>query len=145
MFNPTQLEVREFFFNSYNKGINNQILTDLEKISYSLILEHQEYHHILQNPNKYLDYQWYPESGETNPFLHLSMHLTVIEQLSIDQPQGISSLFEQMCKVTEDKHKVYHELIDCLGEMLWQSQKNNTTPDATIYFECIKHKLNLLI
>lgn len=143
MFNPTQIEVRQFFFNAYQKGQNKDNLTDLEKITYSLILEHPEYHFVLQNPNKYSEYQWYPESGETNPFLHLSMHLTVIEQLSIDQPAGICDLFNKMCHHKSNQHDAYHELIDCLGEMIWQSQKNNTPPDSAIYFNCINHKLGI--
>ena len=141
MFNPSQADVRNFFFDVYIKGNLNQPLTDLEKIAYTVIMKHTEYHSILANREKYLDFKWLPEMGETNPFLHLSMHLTIIEQLSINQPHGIKQLFTDMCLATQDEHKAEHEFIDCLGEMLWQAQRNHIQPSMQIYFECINKKL----
>jgi hypothetical protein len=141
MFNPTQADVRNFFFDVFSKVQQNITLTDLEKIAHSVILEHPEYHEVLANRDKYMDFQYLPEMGQTNPFLHLSMHLTIIEQLSINQPPGISELFRQMCQQTKDEHKAYHEIIDCLGEMIWQAQHNQTAPDVNVYFECINRKL----
>ena len=141
MFNPSQVDVRNFFFDVYAKGILCQQLTDLEKITYQLIAKHPEYHTILANREKYLDFKWLPELGETNPSLHLSMHLTIIEQLSIDQPHGIKQLFNLMCLKIKDEHRAEHEFIDCLGEMLWQAERNRTQPSMQIYFECINKKL----
>ncbi len=142
MFSPSQLDVRKFFLGSYNKAKANIILTDIENIAYSVILEHPEYDFIFHDQDKYLNYQWYPEVGEINPFLHLSMHLSIIEQISINQPLGIKDLFDEMCHKTKDRHKSYHELIECLGEMLWQSQKYGTEPDPNLYLMCIKQKLS---
>lgn len=141
MFNPTQADVRNFFFDLFSKAQQNTTLSDLEKIAYSVILEHPEYHEVLRNKEKYINFQYPPEVGETNPFLHLSMHLTIIEQLSINQPTGITDLYKKMCLKFGDKHKASHEIIDCLGEMIWQAQQRHTSPDVNIYFECINKKL----
>jgi hypothetical protein len=141
MFNPSQADVRNFFFDVYVKGNLNQLFTDLEKITYEVIMKHPEYHDVLSNRDKYLEFKWLPEMGETNPFLHLSMHLTIVEQLSIDQPAGIKQLFDKMCSKTGDMHKAEHEFIDCLGEMLWQAERNRTQPSLPVYFDCINKKL----
>lgn len=141
MFNPTQADVRNFFFDIFGKVQQNLPLSDLEKIAHSVILEHPEYHEVLGNRDKYLNFQYLPEMGQTNVFLHLSMHLTIIEQLSIDQPPGIRELFKQMCLKFGDEHKASHEVIDCLGEMIWQAQQKRTSPDVSIYFACIRGKL----
>lgn len=144
MFNPSQLEVRNFFFDTYAKATQSQELTALEKIAYAIILEHPEYHTVLENKIKYLEFVWSVENGATNPFLHLSMHLTIAEQSSIDQPPGICQLFTQLQQQYASAHEAEHQLIDCLSEMLWQAQRNNTGPDAQIYFNCIRHKLGII-
>lgn len=141
MFNPSQADVRNFFFDIIDKVNAKHQLSDLEKIAFSIILEHPEYKNILENRSKYLDYQWTVEMGETNPFLHLSMHMSIIEQISIDQPKGIKSLYNELKIHFKDQHKATHELMDCLAEMLWQAQSANTPPDMQIYFNCINKKL----
>lgn len=142
MYNLNQLDVRNFFFDLYQKVARKEPISDLEKIAYSIILAHPEYNHVLDNKTKYLDFIWSIENGETNPFLHLSMHLTVLEQLSIDQPFGIKSLFQKLVDQFKDKHESEHHLIDCLGEMLWQANRNQTAPDPVVYFACINKKLS---
>ncbi len=140
MFNPSLNDVRNFFFDIYAKSLLKQPLSELEKIAYKIILEHPEYHYILENRGKYLQFQWLPEMGETNPFLHLSMHMSIIEQLSINQPTGIIELYNKLlikCK----PHNAQHELMECLGEMLWQAEKNKTLLDINLYLTCIKKKL----
>ncbi|MFN7093877.1 MAG: DUF1841 family protein [Burkholderiales bacterium] len=141
MFNPNQTEVRNFFFTLMEKVSLQQELTGLEKIAYSIILEHPEYQGILNSKTKYLDFTWTPEMGQVNPFLHLSMHLTIIEQLSINQPVGIKPLYAELCDQAGDEHQAQHELMDCIAEMLWQAQYSHNNPDATIYFKCIMKKL----
>lgn len=141
MYNLSQQDVRHFFFDVYSKANKKEPLTDLEKIAYSLILEHPEYSNILQNIDKYLEYNWSVENGETNPFLHLSMHLSILEQLSIDQPFGIKDLFRKLCEKFGDKHDAAHQLMDCLSEMIWTAQRHKNAPNPQIYFECINKKL----
>lgn len=141
MFNPSVNDVRNFFFETYAKGSVKQQLTDLEKIAYSLILEHPEYNLILANREKYLTYNWLPECGETNPFLHLSMHMSIYEQLSINQPIGIRDLYQELCAKFQNEHEVQHMVMDCLGEMIWQAQYTNHEPDPNIYLNCLHGKL----
>lgn len=141
MFNPSQADVRNFFFSVFEKAQLKHELSDLEKIAYSVILQHSEYHEVLSNRKKYFEYQWTIEMGNTNPFLHLSMHMTLIEQLSIDQPFGIKGLYQELCDKFKDEHAAAHELMECLGEMLWQAQSTNQAPDAQIYLNCIRRKI----
>lgn len=141
MFNPSVSDVRNFFFNTYDKGIAHQELTQLEKIAFSVILEHREYHPVLANREKNLQREWFPEDGETNPFLHLSMHVSILEQLSIDQPAGIKGLFEELLLEFGDEHEALHQMIDCLAEMIWQSQHSNMQPNPEIYLSCLRGKL----
>ena len=141
LFNPSQTDVRNFFFTTFEKNKINADLTDLEKIALSVILEHPEYEKYLSNRDKYTNHQWLPESGETNPFLHMSLHINVIEQLSINQPRGIVEAYQKLCLKFGDKHSASHELMDCIVEMVWQAQRNNTQPDMNLYFECINKKL----
>lgn len=140
MFNPTQADVRNFFFEVFSKMQQNIALSNLETIARGIILEHPEYHATLANRDKYLNFQYMPEMGH-NPFLHLSMHLTLIEQLSINQPTGISDLFNQMHLKLKDRHTVSHEIMDCLGEMLYVAQRERTSPSVDVYFACINKKL----
>ncbi len=142
MFNPSIEDVRIFFYNTYTKGKNKEPLTDMEKIAFRVILEHPEYHNILANKNKCLDYQCNVDSGVTNPFLHMSLHITIYEQLSIDQPFGINKLYKEIYEKNGDLHETEHTMIDCLGEMIWHAQKNQQTPDVNMYFNCLKAKIH---
>jgi hypothetical protein len=141
MFNPSVNDVRTFFFDTYTKGEQNQILSALEKIAYSVILEHPEYRSVLSNPDKYMQMNWLPESGETNPFLHMSMHISILEQLSINQPFGVKDLYQKLVAKLNDEHEAQHQVMDCLAEMIWQSQYSGMQPDPAIYLSCLKNKI----
>jgi hypothetical protein len=78
--------------------------------------------------------------GETNPFLHMAMHLSLEEQVSIDQPRGVKAEFERLVKVTGSRHDASHAAIECLGEMLWRAQRDGAAPDAIAYLECLKRR-----
>ena len=110
-------------------------------MAYSVIMEHPEYQVVLRDREKYLNYNWLPDAGETNPFLHLSMHMSIWEQLSIDQPMGIKALYLELCEQFGDEHEAQHQVLDCLAEMVWQAQYNNMQPDPTIYLSCLRRKL----
>lgn len=141
MFNPIQADARNFFFTAYKKYKSGKNLDDHEKIAINIIIEHPEFDIYLSNPDKYIDYQWLPESEEINPFLHLGMHMGIIEQLSIDQPPGIAKLYNKLCKKLDDVHKADHEMMECLAKMIWHSLRNRLPPDINAYLKCIKNKL----
>jgi hypothetical protein len=88
-----------------------------------------------------MNQQYFPEMGETNPFLHLSLHLSVIEQISINQPIGITQIYDKLRQQYNDKHLAYHDLIDCLAETIWQAQRNNVPLDSEHYLNLLKQKL----
>jgi len=106
----------------------------------NVMLEHPEYHATLDDPEHYMDRDFTPESGDTNPFLHMSLHLAIEEQLSIDQPPGIKARYQRILNRTGSPHDAQHVVMECLAEMIWQSQRHNTAPDGVAYLECLdKH------
>ena len=98
MFNPSRDEVRGFFFGVWKKYDAKDIMTPLETQALDWVLEHPEYHPLLAAPEKYRDKDYLPEFGETNPFLHLSLHLSVTEQVSIDQPPGLRGEYQRLAQ-----------------------------------------------
>ncbi|NWG40143.1 MAG: DUF1841 family protein [Hydrogenophilaceae bacterium] len=141
MFNPSRDQVRQFFFGVWGKYRNKQPLEGAETLALAVILDHPEYHGVLENPDRHQDRDYLPEHGETNPFLHLSMHLALAEQVSIDQPPGIRDLLDQLSTKLGERMAAEHAAIDCLAEMIWQAQRQGTAYDAGIYFECLRKAL----
>ncbi|MEO6975031.1 MAG: DUF1841 family protein [Gallionella sp.] len=138
MFQPTRDEARNFLFESWRKRKAGELLTPLEDLAAQLIAKHPEYFAVLENPDGYQDKDYQPEQGETNPFLHLMMHITIEEQISIDQPAGIRAHFTRLTRQFESEHDAQHRMMDCLSEMIWQAQRNHTQPDAAIYLACLE-------
>lgn len=138
MFNPSREQVRQFFCDSWRKYRERQILEGAEAVAADLIAEHPEYHALLENPEAALEQEFTPEGGQMNPFLHLSLHLAIADQLSIDQPPGIRAAYEALRRRL-DVHDAEHAIMDCLGETLWQAQRNGTGLDAERYLECVRH------
>lgn len=137
LFNPSRDQVRQFFFDTWAKFQQLHALTDLEKIALEVIQMHPEYHAILSNPAKFAGQEYFPEMGETNPFLHMSLHLSVIEQISINQPIGITKIYESLKMKLSDAHLAQHKILDCLAETIWHAQRNKVPLDS-------EHYLNLL-
>ena len=142
MFDPTQEQVREFFCAIYTKQRAHNILTPLETIAGQWIDLHPEYHGDLESFETAKLAQYPPEAGKTNPFLHLSMHLSIAEQISIDQPTGIKQLFDQLCLQRGNAHDASHDMMDCLGQMLWTAQRNQSVPDGQVYVDCLRKKVS---
>ena len=139
MFAPTREEARRFLVDAWNKHRAGQPLSPLEHKAAALIGLHPEYHAIIEHPERHLERDYGPEGGEVNPYLHLSLHLAVAEQLDIDQPPGLRAQFERLA-ATHDEHAALHALIECLGETLWQAQRLGTGPDATVYLDCLRRQ-----
>lgn len=113
------------------------MLSAMEDMALAVILLHPEYQRILDDPERYHDKDYLPEMGDTNPFLHMGMHIAIKEQLSIDQPAGIRQRYERLLKKTGDEHVVMHQIMECLAEMIWQAQRSQSALDADVYFECL--------
>ncbi|HQR11762.1 MAG TPA: DUF1841 family protein [Casimicrobiaceae bacterium] len=137
MFNPSRDEARRFLVDAWAKRRAKQPLTALEGIAADLVAMHPEYHATLEHPDRNVDRDYAPESGDVNPFLHLSLHLAVAEQLAIDQPPGIRAQFERLRASRGDEHAALHAVLECLGEVIWSAQRLRAAPDATLYLDCL--------
>lgn len=136
-------DYRETFFTVWTKLQQQQPISDtMENIIAQVIKQHPEYHPALADRDNTMDKDYSPEMGDSNPFLHMSMHIGITEQLMVDQPQGIKSLYQQLCSKLKNHHEVDHLIMECLGDMMWQSQQNNSMPDMNRYLQCIKNNFN---
>ncbi len=140
MFNPSQEDVRRFFCGAYRKYRNNEILEPLEAIARDWIMQHPEYADELADIEAALANEYTIERGQVNPFLHLSMHLSIAEQVSIDQPPGIRAACQALTRKLDSEHEAHHQIMECLGEMLWTAQRNRTPPDGVAYVECVRRR-----
>jgi len=141
LFSNDRTELRQVFFNAWQKQQKSMSLEPMEQIIVNVLNLHPEYHSFFDTKDN-LEKDFSPEMGQTNPFLHLSMHIAIHEQLSVNQPTGIADAFNQLMNKTKDPHETEHILMDCLGEMIWKAQRENAAPDEKIYFQCIKQKIN---
>jgi hypothetical protein len=140
MFTPSQADVREFFCAVEQKRRENSPLTPLETIAADWIAEHAEYAADLADAAAAQAAVYSVEAGRENPFLHLSMHLSITEQVSIDQPRGIRQAFELLAARRGSAHAAQHEVMECLGEMLWESQRSARPPDGERYIDCVRRR-----
>ncbi|ANQ84602.1 DUF1841 family protein [Azoarcus olearius] len=139
MFNPTRDEVRNFFIEAWRKYQAREVLTPLETIAADVVALHPEYHTVVDNPDS-VDRDFPPEAGQINPFLHLSLHLAIEEQLSIDQPTGIRAAFDEACARHGNRHDAMHDALECLGETLFNAQRNGTPPDGAAYVAALRKR-----
>ncbi len=139
MYAPTREQARQFFFETWRKYRADEPLAGLEAVALQVLAAHPEYHAILDSPQRHAQREYAPESGQINPFLHLSLHLAIEEQLSIDQPPGIRAEFERL-RARKDEHEAKHDLLECLGEVVWQAQRDAAAPDAERYLECLRRR-----
>ena len=140
MFNPTRDQSREFLFDLWAKHQANAPLTPLESVALAIVIEHPEYHAVLGDRERYLDRDWKPEGGETNPFLHLMMHVAIEEQVSIDQPPGIRAVVTTLAERRGSMHDARHDVMECLAEMIWQAQRHGTGFDNAAYLDCLSRR-----
>ncbi|MEJ7669114.1 MAG: DUF1841 family protein [Casimicrobiaceae bacterium] len=141
MFTPTREEARLFLTDSWAKFRAHATLTDLEQIAAGLIALHPEYYLFLEHPDQHTSRDFTPETGDVNPFLHLSLHLAVAEQLAIDQPPGICAEFARIRAARGDEHAALHAVVECLGEVVWHAQRYRMPPDGALYLACLKRQI----
>lgn len=140
LFNPSRDQVRQFFFDTWAKFKQQQPLSDLEKIAIQIIQMHPEYHAVLDKPERFMEQAYFPEMGETNPFLHMSLHLSVLEQIGINQPTGIAPIYAQLNLKHQDEHAAQHDVMDCLAETIWQAQRSGQGLDSAAYIKLMQEK-----
>jgi hypothetical protein len=140
MFSPSQTDVRRFFCEALRKLRERLPLTPLETVAARWIDAHPEYHADLADVDAALAAAYDVDAGRTNPFLHLSMHLSISEQVAIDQPRGIKQAFELLAARHGSAHAAHHEVMECLGEMMWRAQRSGLPPDGQAYLECVQRR-----
>ena len=138
MYSNDRKDTRQTFFEAWQKMQDGAPLTALESIIADVIRMHPEYHAMLADGGRSLDKDWLPEGGETNPFLHMGMHIAIRGQLSIDRPAGIKAAYETLLHHTGDVMQTEHGMLECLAETLWRAQRDNRLPDEAAYLACIK-------
>jgi len=122
------------FYAAWRKYRAGQPLAGIESLALEVMLQHPEYHDTLGHPERYRDRDYVDES---NPFLHMSLHIALEEQLSIDQPPGIVQRFENLVGRFHDRHEALHQALECLAETVWRAQRDHAPPDAAAYLECL--------
>ncbi len=140
MFAPSQHDVRRFFCDAHRKRRDGLPLTPMETVAADWIGEHPEYHAELDDVETALAAVYDVEAGRTNPFLHLSMHLSISEQVSVDQPRGIKQAYELLAAKRGSAHDAQHEVMECLGQMMWESQRSGRPPDGHAYIDCVRRR-----
>lgn len=139
MFTPSSNDVRRFFCEAFRKHRAGEVLTPMDAIAADWIAQHPEYHDELRDAEEAVARDYSVESGRTNPFLHLSMHLSISEQVSIDQPRGVKAAYEALA-ARIGEHEAHHQIMECLGETIWNSQRSGMPPDQDAYIDCIKRR-----
>lgn len=135
MFGTDRNQLRQMYKTAWEKSRKKQPMTALEMQIAHVINEHPEYHKFITQ----LDRDFLPEQGETNPFLHMGLHLGLREQVATDRPAGIASIYQQLVQRFSSAHEAEHMMIDCLAEAMWSSQQNNLPPDEARYLECLEN------
>ena len=138
IFTPTKDQVRHFFCEARRKQREHLPLDGAEALAADVIALHPEYHALLDDPEAALAGAWTPEQGTMNPMLHLSLHMALLEQLSVDSPPGIRVIFEQQAAKFGDTHEALHRLLECLGETVWHAQQPGGTFDTNAYLERLR-------
>ena len=135
MFSQDRSKQREFLAKSWQKHINAEILEPLELQLALIVQKHPEYHALINDINL----EYFPEQGKTNSFLHINLHLALQDQLTLNQPTGINDIYKKLVVIHSDTHEVEHMMMECIAEMIFNSQKNNTTLDQDNYLISLKN------
>jgi hypothetical protein len=144
MFNPSKEDVRRFFCDTWRKHRDGTVLSPLEAVALDWMVKHPEYHGVFDDVEAALAREYEIDDGRANPFLHMSMHLAIAEQLSIDQPPGIRAAFRTLVGRHGDEHAAMHEVMECLGEAVWSAQRSGQAVPAdemsVRYLDCLKRR-----
>ncbi len=141
MFTQNRDQIRQFYCEVWRKQCAGLALEPLEMQIRAVIEMHPEYHRLLEQTDTALGREYLPEFGATNPFLHMGLHLALYEQLSTDRPAGIRALITELRPHWPDMHALEHQMMECLAESLWRSQRDGVAPDEAAYMDCLRQQL----
>jgi hypothetical protein len=138
LFGTERNRMRQLFLDAWRKQQQALPMEPLERMIADIELAHPEYHALLAEPEQALEKDFPPEAGESNPFLHMAMHISLREQIGTDRPRGIGGLHQRLTRRLGDVHEAEHRLMECLARMLWEAQVNQRLPDEQAYLECAR-------
>jgi hypothetical protein len=137
MFSNDRTELRKVFYDCWKRKRDGQPLDAMQQVIAGVIEQHPEYHSLLEN-DVHLDRDFHAVDGEANPFLHMSMHIALVEQITTDRPPGIRAYHQQLTRALGTVHEAEHRMMECLSEAIWQAQRNRQMPDESAYLNCLK-------
>ena len=136
IFGTDRNELRQMYFDAWRKSQTGAMLSPLEAQIATVIEDHPEYQQLMTDA--VVDAAFTPEEGQTNPFLHMGLHLAIREQVATDRPPGIAAIFNSLLVRTGDAHDAEHKALECLAETLWEAQGANAMPDEAAYLERLR-------
>jgi hypothetical protein len=135
IFGQDRGELRRSYAVAWKKYCDAAPLTPLETQIAQVINDHPEYHEAVTGD---LSRDYAVAGGETNPFLHMGLHLGIREQVATNRPAGIAAVFRNLATSCGDPHDAEHSMIDCLAETLWEAQSQHQAPDEARYLERLR-------
>lgn len=137
LFGTDRQQLRQMFVEAWRKAQAREPVSPLEDIIASVIALHPEYHRWV-DADAAPERDWTPEDGESNPFLHMGMHIAIREQLGAGRPVGIREAHAALVAACGDAHTAEHQMLECLGEVLWQAQRDGLAPDEQRYLQLLR-------
>ena len=138
LFGGERSRLRQLFIDAWRKQQQALPMEPLEQLIADVVSLHPEYHAMLAEPDQILHKEFSPEAGESNPFLHMAMHISLREQVGADRPVGIRALHRRLAQRLGDVHESEHRLMECLAQLLWEAQAKQRQPDEQAYLECVR-------
>ncbi|WP_435101629.1 DUF1841 family protein [Arhodomonas sp. AD133] len=137
-FGQDRNQIRRFYLEAWRKAEANEALDPMEQLVAEVVAEHPEYHHVLRSEDRALGRDYLPEEGETNPFLHMGLHIAIREQVMTDRPGGIARIHQRLAAALGSRMDAEHRMMDCLAEALWHAQRQGGMPDEQAYLACLE-------
>lgn len=138
VFSNERNELRHFYFEIWRKYKAKQSLEPLEQQLLAIMLDHSEFHSMLDDPEKYTDKDYQPIDGVVNPFLHMAVHHAIHDQISLNRPEGIREIYQALVTKLGNAHDAEHKIGECLVEGIWQAQRQNQAFDEAAYLERLR-------
>ena len=130
-------QIRQVYLDVWQKLSSGTLLEPMEALIAEIIELHPEYHALLNGGEDIKAMDFSLEGGQTNPFLHMGMHIALREQVGSDRPAGVRAIHSRL-SATHGQHQAEHAMIECLGQVMWQAQRDQALPDEAAYLECLK-------
>ncbi len=140
IFGNDREQLRRQYRRAWRKHQAGEPLEPLERLIAGVVAMHPEYHRWIESESALVQ-NFDPTQGQTNPFLHMGMHIALAEQVGTDRPAGIHRIHQRLTQKYGSPHEAEHQMMECLGRVLWEAQRDNRPPDEKAYLECLKRLL----